>query len=831
MSSGGSATIGFQYMFDIHMGLGRGPVDALVAIKVADRIAWQGSNNATGPGRIDAPQLFGGDEKEGGIEGDFYLMMGEPDQVPPEGVNALQPEGVVAGFRRMCTLFYSGLVCSINPYPKAWSMRVRRALKGWDGEVFRPDLAIIWLGGDETGESATDKVFDKIPFGKGAESAPPHVHFSKGGKLLAVSRGDMFVRQDDASEPNIYTGLPRLGDAGDEANLTLYSDDAAFSPDGNFFIAGSSIWYRSNNNFNVMNSDDFITPFMNGVVALDFHPGSKHYAMAGADGLRVYAQFVNKWYGTDVLAGTSNTRAVDWHRGGKYLVIGRASAPFMRVYRQEITSSSSNTPEIAGPDVQPEGRVNDMAWSYDGLTLAVAMSVAPYLVLYAFDPDTGVLTRKDPVAEPPAGPANGVTWRPNGQQLAVAHNDAPFISIYNVEEGVLTKRPPLDKNITANATSIEWNDTGDVLAVGHELDASGTHVTLYGRSRRAGSAYESDTNIMAMNPAHIIYECLTNREWGRGLGRNMIDTAAFEEAAQQLFDEGFGLCIKWARRDSIQVFVQAVLDHINATLYSDRETALLKLKLIRGGYDRNSLPLYDTTNGILEIRESTTTTISGAVNEVVVTYLDPVQNEEKMVRVQNLATLQSTGGSFLSMAKSYTGIPTADLALRVAQRDLRANAEGLRRFTLLMNRTAWRIAPGDVIRIQDPTRNVPDMVVRVARIEDGNAANGAITLTVVQDVFTLPRATFVESQPNTWAPPDFQPCIGRHQVFEAPYFMLSRVLPRADAAAIDAASAYLTTVVEQGQAMNSAYDIAVRHGASTGDDAPTNTQAYCGYQP
>jgi hypothetical protein len=38
-----------------------------------------------------------------------------------------------------------------------------------------------------------------------------------------------------------------------------------------------------------------------------------------------------------------------------------------------------------------------------------------------------------------------------------------------------------------------------------------------------------------MNPAHIIYECATNPDWGRGLPRELVDNISFASAANVLY--------------------------------------------------------------------------------------------------------------------------------------------------------------------------------------------------------------------------------------------------------------------------------------------------------
>lgn len=142
--SGGSKTqtVGYRYLFGIHMGIGRGPVDELCEIKVGDKRAWLGSVTSNASVPIDAYTLFGGEDKEGGVQGTLEVMMGGPTQTAGGGLAAMLG-GVLPGYRRMFTVFFDGIVAMINPYPKPWKFRLRRALQGWDGPVFQPDLAII----------------------------------------------------------------------------------------------------------------------------------------------------------------------------------------------------------------------------------------------------------------------------------------------------------------------------------------------------------------------------------------------------------------------------------------------------------------------------------------------------------------------------------------------------------------------------------------------------------------------------------------------------------------------------------------------------------------
>lgn len=538
MSGGGggkSQTIGYRYYFGLHMGVSRGPVDALVAIRVGEKTAWSGNITASTTFNIDAPTLFGGDSGEGGIQGSAHAYFGEETQTAPAALESMtgieQP-----GFRKMFTLWYDGLVTSLNPYPKAWKMRVRRVLKGWQG-------AVPWWV--------------------------------------------------------VQHGL-----------IVMYPDDG------------------------------------------------------------------------DALAAAMTT-----------------SVPVQ-------------SPSTSGLSMQQ-----------------IIQNFIDSLV---------------------AAPTNAVN--PS------------------------TNYGPLD--------------------------------------------------IHAMNPAAIIYECLTNSEWGRGLSPNRIDEASFAQAAEKLKQEGFGLCLKWGRKETIEGFIKAVIDHIAGVIYTDRKSGKVKLKLVRSDYVAAELPLFTPETGLLEVSENDVAHPGSMVNEMQVTYRHAITNEKRTVRTENLGAVKSMGGVRNTQTKEYIGIPTAGLALRVAQRDLRALSTSIRRYVFKLDRRGYSVNPGDAIRIADPSSAIRDTVVRVGGIEDCRK-DGYMKITAVQDVFALPSQSFGGSAGNTWKPATANPCLSYHKAFELPYFMVARNTSAAEFAYLDPTSTGLGTVCDKGQPVNGAYDITVKPGAPTSDEQVNGTSGFC----
>ena len=85
---GGSQVIGYRYLLGLHMGISRGPVDELVEIKVGDRPAWRGSVTGNETIQINAENLFGGEDAEGGVAGPLTVLMGGPTQTAPSAAPA-----------------------------------------------------------------------------------------------------------------------------------------------------------------------------------------------------------------------------------------------------------------------------------------------------------------------------------------------------------------------------------------------------------------------------------------------------------------------------------------------------------------------------------------------------------------------------------------------------------------------------------------------------------------------------------------------------------------------------------------------------------------------
>lgn len=333
---------------------------------------------------------------------------------------------------------------------------------------------------------------------------------------------------------------------------------------------------------------------------------------------------------------------------------------------------------------------------------------------------------------------------------------------------------------------------------------------------------KNSTTISAMNAAHIVYECFTNPEWGRGWKpEQMIDEPSFIATANTLCAERFGLAIIWYRKEDIDVFVKKVADLVGGVVYTDRESGKMVFKLIRNDYNIEDVPLFTPETGLVSINDDDSASSESNYNEIIGTSLDPVTNQEFQRRAQNLAAYQSEGAPS-SLDQDYKGIPTKELLDRVLLRDMRAMSSGLKKYAVTLDRRGWRVSPGSVIRISDPRRGIANIVLRVAEIDDGNMVNGAIKIRAVVDVFGLPATGYMGVVDNGWEGPSRLPVAAPNErLIEMGYRDIFLKVGRANAEANDPTDAFVGTVASAPNGTTTSYDLSVKPEGGTYGTAAT----------
>lgn len=298
------------------------------------------------------------------------------------------------------------------------------------------------------------------------------------------------------------------------------------------------------------------------------------------------------------------------------------------------------------------------------------------------------------------------------------------------------------------------------------------------------------------NPVHVIYETLTNTDWGMGYPTTAIDNASFTAAADQCYTENLGVSMIMSNQDSIEKFIYDCLGHLNGMLYAKPTDGKFAIKLLRDDYVVGSLSSYDESN-VVSLESFERPSYAEMVNEIVVVYRPQGTTEDDSVTVQDLASIQSQGG-IVSQTVQYPGIDNATNAARVAMRDLRQKSTPLSRIRIHVNRNAWNVTLGSVFKFSWAEHGLTNVVYRALSINTGTLQEGVIAIDAVEDVFGLPLTTYMGNQPSAWVDPIVSPtAFSTVRTEEANYFDLATRMTESDLAIVPASAAYLVAAVGQ----------------------------------
>lgn len=309
----------------------------------------------------------------------------------------------------------------------------------------------------------------------------------------------------------------------------------------------------------------------------------------------------------------------------------------------------------------------------------------------------------------------------------------------------------------------------------------------------AGLGIAQSSPPLAMNPAHMLYQSITD-SWMGAEPEAAINDASFRAAADTLYAEGFGLCTEWdSTTESVEQFQQRICNVIGANLSRSPVDGLWYLDLIRGGYDTSTLPVL-TDDDIIEYSEQPGT-MQDAVNQVIVEWRDPQRREDRSTSpVQSLGGIQAVGAVVGEVA-THREIPDETLALRVGGSILQSKARPLRRIATKTTRIAHAWRPGQVIELQSAKRGIASMYCRIGDADRGTLRSGAIALTLLQDTFGLPESVYVSPDPGTDTSDDEVPKpVDASAVQEMPYALLAALQPPGELAALAADAGFLFAV-------------------------------------
>lgn len=774
-SSSKKATVGYKYYMGLHFGLCHGPVDAVHDVVVGERPAWSGAQTASGAIAIDAGELFGGDKREGGISGTLDILMGEPAQGQNSYLASLLGAGIPAFRGILSAVWRGGQVAANNPYVKPWAFRVKRILQGWaGGSAWYPEKAEI--GSYLPPSTLVDWAASTNGFGSLNVNG---VAFAENHHVAVGDDGKAQRSTDGLAWENVSIGVDPAYDlraiAASSGQLIAVGDAGTIRSS----VDGGETWSTVS------------TAFSYAMYAIGAHDGLWIIGYQGGYILRSEGGVT--WTNVSTGAGSVAFFAVGYG-GGAWVVGGDYGT-----MAQSTDGGLTWTVVTDKPTTDPIGEVTYANGTW------VALSTSGQVITSS----------------------NGLNWtvRTSGfvdlsiGLVGLTYGHGKFVA----SKGGEVRTSP--DGITWSAWSV--SSAGQNLVALGAMDNGYIGVGLAGKISTSTAAVTTAA-WPSMNPAHIIYQCLTDNAWGMGYPTTTIDSTSFTAAADRLYEEGFGLSMLWNQQESIESFVQIVLDHIGGLLYVRPDTGAFALKLIRADYDRASLPQYGTSN-LIAAENYQRQAWGETINEITVVHTDIATGNPASITVQDTANIMTQGG-VVAQTRNYPGIPLSMLAQRVALRDLQSVSTPLARIRLRATRAAWAVFPGDVFRLSWPDHDIADVVYRALSVNRGTLENGEIIIEAAEDVFGLPDNTYLADAVSAWEDPASDPAPApQRALVETPYWDLARNLSAADMDYVDALSGYLETLASRPSSDATNYGIYARTGSAAytqrgnGDFCPTAT--------
>jgi len=803
--------LGHKYYLGVHMVLCHGVHDEIDEIWIGDKLAFGQNEIFDGAGSlyIDKPELFGGEQSEGGVQGTISIMTGSPAQGQNAYLVDVYNSSTIPAFRGIVSVVLEQPYLSTSPYIKAWEFVLKRIHKTSAGveQWYDGKAAVPYTHAQpDTGTgvvlinySATMNSISKID-SSGPWAARVGEYYQEGGgtpyptgalRIWHLPEGTSRVHNPGTATPGIgrymYSSMVHFTEFGEL--MVTYGGD---------IWAGSDIyvqWLDPDAPWRILSQINITQEFKDW--ELLHGPGSLSWVNINWGGVTgEWGNYILFHYAPN-FAGYGYAPWVLFHRsdGGTWSIV---------YIRPGIFSAAS----VGGSDLISMGPV--WAYLFDGHE-----PVNHCILRIRWHPDDSYVQEFVPL-EPLGFPTDGrvnmhcVAYWPSTDEVIVTTSDGIYVfdseltvlkrsrqfSLYYFayrphphrfaasNTTILLKRAAyihshqhmLEINISTLETvnDMDLNLTSYVNKIGYPegyiLFNRDVHGLVIGQHFHQMSFWPYQPVLEPdMNPSHIIRECLTDKTWGMGYNDADIDDASFTAAANVLWDECFGLSLTWTREERIEEFITVILAHIDAYLYLRRDTGKFFLKLIRQDYDTASLQIV-TEDDIVMWDEVVRRGPAEAVNSVTVKYTDRTnRGKDATHQYDNIAQIQQIGAR-INALRSYPGISHGDLAVRVAVRDQKSLGVGMISGRFTGKRTLDRLYPGDPFRLVSDRHNMDGEVMRVASMRFGDGRQNRIGMKFVEDVFQLNANELVDTSATDWENPSNPPDISTPRlVWEMPY--------------------------------------------------------------
>jgi len=292
----------------------------------------------------------------------------------------------------------------------------------------------------------------------------------------------------------------------------------------------------------------------------------------------------------------------------------------------------------------------------------------------------------------------------------------------------------LSNQIGASPHGDDWAFGTSPAPTAYSWEASSYPADQLGPSDRIG--FEA-------NPADVIYDLLTGTFGKLGISAHLVDVDSFAVAAATLAAEEHGYSRALDELEEAGELIMGILRQIDGVIYEDPTDTKIKIKLVRGDYDPNTVPLI-TPSSCREIQGYAAGGWLNVVNKIRVVFPDrQIQYRDNSVVAMNTANAVGQDNQVREAQLRFPGVCTSALAEELASRELSARSRPIAKCSAIVDRSFYRTVTGDVVALTWPEYGISGMLFRVAGVDRGTLENGEIRLDLIQDFFYSHRGSVI----------------------------------------------------------------------------------------
>jgi len=264
------------------------------------------------------------------------------------------------------------------------------------------------------------------------------------------------------------------------------------------------------------------------------------------------------------------------------------------------------------------------------------------------------------------------------------------------------------------------------------------------------SAANATVNDGDANPMSVLYEAMTNDEWGLNRSPSIINATNLSDAAAILKAEGNGFSMILDNASDAQTIIEEIERQVDGLVYQNITTGLWEVTLVRPGA---AIAAVFNESNVVKVSRFGRSTWEETTNQIRLKFPNRAsQYQDDWAEAHDMANVRIQGSN-QGTIETYPGIKDGDLANRIVWRDQATLSTPLSKVRLTVNRLGFDLNPGDLVTWSHAVLGIVALPMRVNQINLGDLTDGRIVLDLVEDVFNNNAGSFVAPPATGWVVP------------------------------------------------------------------------------